>query len=165
MARSLLSSIKAARMMLSDPGAWLYFFEVPKRDGGSYYRLVDNPRHITADGKVWQAARVIFGPPDESGDGEASDGTITISNVSRIPMRAVEVEDEVLGQIVRVWLAHESTFLATFPPVMWELKAVKATANERTLTLTCGDPAGMRIPSRRYTRAVFPQLLAQAGGG
>lgn len=165
MARGLISSMRAARQMLSDPGAWLYFFEIPKADGVSFYRLVDNPRHIEADGKVWQAATVIFGAPDESGEGDADDGTLTVSNVSRIPMRAIEVDGEVLGQTIRVWLAHESTFTGEFPEAMWELKAKMVTANERTLTVTCGDPAAKRIPSRRYSRASFPQLLPQAGGG
>lgn len=163
MARALTSAVMVARSILSDAQGWFMFVEIERSDG-SFYRLVDNNRHLEADGKVWQAASIKLGMPEENIDGTLGQLTLTIPNVSRLPMAAVELDDELLGQVVRVWFAHES-FLDTFDPaLLWVHEGAKVKANAAELTLTCGHPsAGKRIPAVRFTRANFPQLLPQGG--
>lgn len=150
-------------MLLTQAKGWFMFVEIARLDG-DFHRLVANPRHIVANGYTWQASGIRVDLPEESGDGELGEMLLSVSNVSRLPMAAVEVDDELLGCRVRVWLAHEDSFAAFSPGLMWEHIGLKVSATEKALTLACGHPAAVqRVPSRRYTRGGFPQLLPQGG--
>ena len=163
MARALTSAVMVARSILSDAQGWFMFVEISRTDG-NFFRLCDNNRHMEANGKIWQAASIKLSMPEENIDGTLGQLTLTIPNVSRLPMAAVEVDGELLGQTVRVWFAHESS-LATFDPaLLWVHEGAKVKANAAELTLTCGHPsAGKRIPAVRFNRTNFPQLLPQGG--
>lgn len=163
MARSLPTALHVARQVLGQSLGWLMFVEVPRVAGG-YYRLVQSERHWSGDGKVWQAASISLDLPDEDRDGSLAELALTIPNVSRLPMAAVELDGELLGQDVTVWLQHAGS-LSTFTPALsWRHRILRVSANEAALRCVCGHPAALtQVPKRRFTRGSFPMLLRRAG--
>lgn len=162
--RAISNPLLMARMLLAQNAGWMMFMEIPKKSGTAWYRLVQSSRHVNANAKVWQAASMKIEIPEESTDGDLGQLVVTIGDVSRLALAAVEVENEILGQEVTVWLQHTSN-LATFDPALtWTHKALSVDGTPMGIVVTCGHPARIvRVPSRRYTRKSFPQLLPQGG--
>lgn len=162
--RTVPSGLYTARALLASDQAWLTFVEVPRKAGG-FYRLVDNTRHVqSADGRVWQAASILVELPDEEPDGSQTDLSLTIPNVSRLPMAAVEAEGELLGQVVKVWMAHQSNAFAFSDGLAWQHRIVRVRADESAMTVECGPPdVGLLAPSERFDRRQFPGLLPAGG--
>lgn len=158
MGRPLTSPLHVARHVLMSDKAWLLFVEVP-RVGGGFWRLVRNNRNLVANGAKWHAADMAIELPAEDAEGTLGRASVTISNVSRLPMAAVEGSD-LLGQTATFWLQHEAS-LATFDPSLgWKQLILAADATEQLMRLECGHPAQLaRVPSRVYTRTDFPGLL------
>lgn len=166
MARTLSSALHIARGLLSAAHGWLMFVEITRPVEGRYFRLVDHPRSLVANGLVWQASAISVAIPEETIEGSLGQLTLTVSNVSGIPLSYVESGNELLGQRVRVWLTHTGNLASFSPGLMWEHTGSLVNANAKALTLTCRHPAtGKRVPSVRFTRANFPQLLPQGGRG
>ena len=163
MARALPTALHIARNLLSSADGWVMFVEIA-RPGGGYFRLCDNNRHLNGNAKVWQAASISLGLPEETMDGAMGELTLSVSNVSRIPMAYVETQSELLGQEVKVWLAHTGSLSTFSSALLWVHRGLKVVANATVMTLYCAHAgASMRIPSQRFTRANFPQLLPQGG--
>ncbi|GMV26938.1 MAG: hypothetical protein AMXMBFR58_29690 [Phycisphaerae bacterium] len=163
MARSLTNPIQVARMLMMSDRAWLLFVEIARKAGG-YYRLVNNGRHLEADGKFWQAASIDVEIPSSDREGTMGRATIRVPNVSRLPMAVVDVDGELLGQRVTIALQHESNLSSFDPALKWTQVILEAQADERILEVTCGHPSQIaRTPSRLITRDRFPGLLPTGG--
>jgi hypothetical protein len=138
------------------------FVEIPST-GGGYFRLVRGNRHVSADGKVWQAAGMEISIPEESAEGSLGELSLGVSNVSRVPLAMVETGD-ILGQTFTLWLQHQSNFAAFVPGLSWTHVAVRAVASDKALVVTCGHPAGLlKVPFPVFDRTRFRQLLPQGG--
>lgn len=162
MPRTLTSTLHAARTVLAQAKGWLWFLEI-ERFAGGYFRLVSASRHVQADGKVWQAAGFTTEVAEERSDSSAAEMSIAIPNVSRLPLAAVELDDELLGAEVTLWLQHESALASFAPGLSWRHRVASATADESVMVLACGRPGPKRVPGVRFTRAKFPQLRPEGG--
>lgn len=161
--RAMSSPLQIARRVLFQDKAWLFFVEIPA-PGGAFFRLVRSSRHTEADGKVWQAASIEIGLPAEDAEGSLGELSLAVPNVSRLPITYVEVDGYPLGRTLTVWLQHESSLSAFEPSLSWSHVVLRARADERALVLDCGHPAEVqRVPSRRFDRVRFPQLLPVGG--
>lgn len=164
MARQISNTLQVIRHVLNTDKAWMFLIEVPRKAGG-FYRLARSSRHETFAGKVWQAASIEITLPDEMADGALGEGSITIPNVSRLPLAAVEVDDELLGQTVTLYLANEAERAALPMGLKFTMVCKAVNANEATMTLECGHPAQLaRVPSRMFDRTRFKQLRPTGGG-
>lgn len=160
--RTMSATLQLARRILEQEKAWLFFLEIPAPAG--FFRLVKSVRHVVADGKTWQAASIEIEPPPEDAEGSLGELVVRVPNVSRVPIAYVEVDGAILGQTLTVWLQHESSLSAFEPSLSWSHVVIAARATEQTLQLSCGHPAEIaRVPSRRFERAAFPQLLPAGG--
>jgi hypothetical protein len=155
--RTFTSPIQVARLALMQDRAWLLFVEVPTKSGG-FFRIVRSKRHQVQDGKLWQACELGVELPEEDAQGTLGEMELTIPNVSRLPMSYLEIDGELLGQRVSVWLALEGQPFS--PAGKWEHVALSGSARERTVRIRCGHPAeSSQVPTRRFDRQNFPSLL------
>lgn len=162
--RTFTSAIQIARHVLANELAWFFFVEIPRRSGGSF-RLVNNNRHVTADGKFWQAASFDIELPAEDAGGSLGEATFVLQDVSRLAIALIEIDGELVGQTAVFAVQHESN-LGTFDPALeWSMVIKAVEVSERTVKAECGHPAMVaRVPSRVFSRAQFPQLLATGAG-
>lgn len=157
--RSFTNPIQLARHALMNDKAWLFFVEIARKAGG-YYRLVKSARHVTADGKFWQACGLEPELPGEDSEGRMGEVSLVIGDVSRLAIAAVEVDNELVGSTLTVSVQHESNLASFDPSLRWKFVVTAAEANELGVKLTCGHPAQIgRVPKRVFSRALFPQLL------
>lgn len=157
--RTLSAQIEQARRLIHSDQAWIWLVEIESVDSGKYFRLAGAGTHITADGKLWQACSLDVQPPSESGDGSSGEGSITIPNVSRLPIAFVE-DGDLLGQPLTLTLAHESVFGDLVGCPSWRLKVLRSRIDAAAAIFEVGSPGEVeRIPSRVMDRRAFPQLL------
>ena len=160
MARAFSNPLQAARHLVMSSDAWMFFVEVPNAAGTGYFRVVRASKHVSADGKTWQAASLGIEVPPEGVDGSLPTVSITIPNVSRIPLALVETADELIGKVATVWLQHASALTTFDAAAKWNLYILSATATSKSLTLTLGHPPhGVQAPGPVYTRENTPDLL------
>lgn len=160
MARDFSNPLQVARFALMSDKAWLLYVLIPRRSGGEY-RLVRSMRHQRASNKLWLASSIEIQVPDEDSEGTLGQLTLAVPNVSRIPMQLLE-EKEILGQTITCWLCIEGQDLSAI--LSWQHTALKALAREPAVQVTCGHAAeNQQVPSLRYNRVNFPQLLPQGG--
>lgn len=163
MPRPMASELHVARNILRQERGWLEFIEVSLH-GGDSIRLVRSDRHVFADDRTWQAASVSIERSPEDSEGTLGELSFSVSNVSREPLRLVEVEDELLGCEVIVWYQHAARLEAFEPSLSWRHLIVDAEISELTAKFTAGHASdGHRVPGPVYTRQAFPQLLAGVG--
>lgn len=170
MPRGLTSPLHVARHVLNTQAGWYLFVEIPTADGLSAFRLTNNNTHTVYGAFVWTAASLSIDLPDESIDGSLGSGSISISNVSRIPMALVEQAangsqfGELLGQTVTIYLAPESALQTINRSASWSLLITDVVADAKVLKIDAGPPPeSMRVPSQIYDRTRFPQLLPPQG--
>lgn len=163
MGRALTTPLHYARHMLASSKGFVLFVEIPRRQGG-YYRLVNDNRHVEANGCSWQACSMRIELPDESIDGDLSQGRVRVPNISRVPIRAVELEDELIEQEAVFYLQHRDSLPSFVLDCSWRHKILNVEIDELTATFTCGHPAQTRrAPWKVYDRRTFPQLLRSGG--
>ncbi|MEQ1788586.1 MAG: hypothetical protein ABL966_16155 [Acidimicrobiales bacterium] len=98
--------------------------------------------------------------PTEEADGALGELKLTVPNVARLPMYYVEATDDLLGQVMTAWLAHEESLTTFSAALSWQHRLLSATVSERVVTFECGHPAqAQRVPQGIYDRRTFPQLL------
>lgn len=169
MARTLTTPLQVARQVIASNKAWLFFVAIaiksPPGPANSFFRFVANPKHVRANGKLWQAASITVELPAEELDGSLGSLKIEVPNVSRLPIAYVEADDYLLGQDLTVYLQHE-TSLTTFElSLSWRHTILRCAATERKLTIECGHPADvLQVPMGVYDRLAYPGLLPSAGG-
>lgn len=161
MPRNLTNPLHVARLVLSTDRAWLLFVEIARKaQAGTFYRLVNSARHLNADGKFWQAASLAIELPSEEADGSLSPVSLTLQDVSRLAAGLVEVDGELIGASLTVYVQHESSLASFDPALKWTQTITAVEADERSVRATCQHPAQIaRVPARVYTRKDFPQLL------
>lgn len=159
MPRTLTPTFETIVNTLLSAQGWLFYVEIPRRAGG-YYRLVRNNRHVTADGKVWQASEMKLDLGSLRADGGQSDLVVSIPNISRLPMAALEVENELYGQPITVWFqpAEATSFVGA---VSWASRISLVEFDERWMDLVCGSRSPVQVPGPVYDRNRFPQLYGQ----
>lgn len=148
--------------------AMLFFVEVPLRLG-SFFRLVNSTRHISAGGHVWQACGMTIEVPSEDVAGSLGRLAIGVSNISRIPMAFIENDDaagegEILGAEITCWLGRETDADTAVldAALSWKHIALNADASSDMVSIDCGHPPAFEIgPRERFNRMEFPQMLAQ----
>ena len=168
--RNLTSPLQIARHLLYTNAAWLWFFELPLRDG-TVARVVKNTGNLFANGKVWQAAALSVEIPPETSDGALGQITVKVPNVARIlvgwaddggfpPVAGEEGPGLILGQVARVWLQLSSS-LETFDPAMsFEAQVLNVSCTADVGELTLGDASQtVRVPAGVWDRTIAPQLL------
>lgn len=161
--RDMPSAIHIARTAMASSKGWIDFVEISRKAGG-FYRLVADTRHREGNGVKWQAAGIKIEIADENGDGSLADATITIPNVSRIPIAVVETQDELIGADVTVWRQHEDHLDVFVPALSWRFKGLRVLADAEALSLAVGHPAGgMQVPKLRFTKRNFPGVSARGG--
>jgi hypothetical protein len=163
MARAISSELHIARNVLRQETGWLMFLEVALHSGQEI-RLVHNARHMQADGRTWQAAEIGLEIPGEDAEGSLGELTFSVSNVSREPLRLVEVEDELLGCEVVAWLQHAANLDGFEPALSWRHTILEAEIGELVASFKAGHAAELqKVPGPLYTRQRFPQLLPGVG--
>lgn len=159
----IIPSLAKARMLWND-GAFLVFVEIPRLRDINYYRLVRGTKHVEANGKKWQAAGITIEWPEDDSNSILNDMTVTIPNVSRVPMGEVEVYNELLGQEITVAVQHESQLTDFDDALIIRHTIASVRCNEKAFTMECKHPAkGRRMPWLRFTRRAFPNLLPYGG--
>lgn len=158
MARPLTNPLQIARLALRDEHAWLFFVEIPTTSGG-FYRLVRNSEHVDGNGFRWQAASIDVDLPAEDDSGTLGEMTLSIPNVSRVPMALVETAGELLGQTVTCWVQTTGNVEAFDDAASWQHVITSVEADEKSLRCTGGHPAAdQRVPSQLIDRTRFPGL-------
>lgn len=158
--RPLSAQIEAARRLMHTDQAWIWLVEIESVESGKHFRLAGVGTHVTAASKVWQACSLRIEPPSESDDGAIGEASVTVPNVSRLPLAFVE-EGDLLGQPIRIYLAHESHLSTLTGVVSWETRILRARIDAKAAIFECGSPAEVeQIPSRVMDRRAFPQLLS-----
>lgn len=156
--RVLTAQLNHARRLMHSDQAWLWLVEVESASPGKFFRLAGVGRHVVAEGQVWQACSLKVDAPQESSDGSIGEGSITIPNVSRLPLAFVE-DGDLIGQPLRLILAHESDL--TVLAISWSVLILRARIDARAAIFDIGSPAEVeRVPSRIMDRRAFPQLLS-----
>lgn len=157
--RTLSAQIEQARRLIHGDQAWVWLVEIESVEPGKHFRLAGAGAHITAAEKLWQACSLDVSPPAESGDGSIGEATITLPNVSRLPIAFVE-DGDLLGRPITLTLAHESAFEDLVGCPSWRLLVLRCRIDAMAAVFECGAPAEVeRIPSRVMDRRAFPQLL------
>lgn len=165
--RTLSTFLEIARHLVSQDKAFLWFCEIPRKaeNGGGYFRLVRASKHVEANEVTWQACGFQVQTSEENADGDLGSMSITVPNVSLLPMRYLEVDGEFLGQMVTVWIAHESQLSEFNDDLSWRGRCLSATANEEGLQLQCGHPlTGQMVPGVVFDRRTFPQMVSGRNG-
>lgn len=163
MGRAFSNELQIACNMLRQEQGFLLFLEVDLHNENQI-RLVRNDRHIEADGRTWQAVSLDVTVPDEDAEGTLGELDFTVSNVSREPLRLVEVDNELLGCEVTAWIQHAANLDSFEPALSWKHTIVEAEIDELTAVFRAGHAADLqKVPGPLYKRQDFPQLLPGVG--
>lgn len=168
MARALTGPLQVARHVIAQAKAWIVFIEIPVKSppgpASTFFRLVAGPKHLRAGGRLWQAASVKADLPAEELDGSLGSIRIELPNISRVPMAYIEAQDYLLGQPLTVYIQHEGSLATLHPALSFTQIILRATANERVMTLECGHAADIeQVPMGVYDRFAYPGLLPSGG--
>lgn len=159
------------RSRLAHAEGWRTFVEIESVVPGRYFRLVDDNRHLHADAKLWQACGLDVTLPEMSVEGTLGELTVSIPNISRLPLAYAEAENDIIGCKVTAWVAHSAN-LATFAggnAFDFRHVCTAVRASEERFEITCrhlaaGGVGGRKVPHRRYDRRAFPQLVGAMRG-
>lgn len=160
--RDVSNLLRALRNLPSVGAPYLFFVEIPLADEG-FFRLVHNTRHVEAGGLLWQACTIGIEIPREDADASLGAGSLVVPNVSRMPGAFIEVEGELVGQPIAIWLQHQSLLDTLDDELSWRLLCTGATITEKAVTLRIGhELRGRRLPTKSFDRTIFPQLSRRA---
>lgn len=159
----VIPAIAKARALWND-GAFMVFVDIPRKRDINYFRLVRGTRHVEAGGKKWQGMAIAIEWPEDDSNSILNDMTVTIPNISRVPMGECEAYNELLGQPITVAIQHESQLTDFADALIIRHTIARVRCNEESFTMECAHPAkGRRMPWRRFTRREFPNLLPYGG--
>jgi len=160
--QTLHSSLEVARRALWSDKAWLWY-AVCERKAGGFYRLVRDGKHRTFSGVTWQACMFGFDVPPATTEGRLGGVELVIPNVGRVPGALIELQRELLGVELTVYVSLEGqlpTAGLAFTQVI-----TGASVTEKTVSLRCQDTGAMRmVPQKAFTRDRWP-ALAPVGKG
>lgn len=139
---------------------WLYEITVPS-DPPTIYRITSNPGAVTfgqtedGDALTYSPFPVTHGTIDLDSSGDLPQTTITASNVSRELIATLENYNGLLGQPVRIILAHSLSLGTAGVAVAEEdFRVIGAQATDASVALTLGsvDLFAAPVPKTRMTR-------------
>lgn len=151
------------RRVLQSGQPWNLFVQVDLGPGPDaeprYIRLVNDTRNRLLGGVWWQKATLAIELPTQDTTGATGQASIAVSNVSRLPLTYVEVDDEILHRPVTIALVHASeTTLNLARAFRHVITAAEFTA--KVAKFEAGHNAELkRVPRGRFTREEFGSLL------
>ena len=166
MGRSFTPALHALRKILHSGQGWLLFVRI-ELDDGNQIRLVRDVKHRQLGGANiwWQACEIGLDALEEDVGGGAPRMSVTIPNVSRVPLTALELTGEPLGRKLSLILAHETEtadpWPAINPQLTWTMRIATAGVDALACTLESGNNAGLRdVPGPVFSRQRFASLIA-----
>lgn len=133
---------------------WLYEIDVPT-DPLTRYRLTRNTNSVSFQGFDYAPFPIVHDVISRDSQGDLPETTLTVSNVSRELVSTLENYDGLVGQRVKVILAHSLAIGDDGVAVGEEtFEVISSQANEETVVLTLGTSNlfNEKIPKTRMMR-------------
>ncbi len=166
MGRSFTPALQVLRKVLHSDQGWLLFVRIELADG-KQVRLVRDTVHrqLGGENQWWQACSLSLDSLDEEVGGAAPRMSVTVPNVSRLPLTMLELTGEPLGRKMSVILAHETETQDPWPAISsqrtWTMRIATAGVDALACTLESASNAGLRdVPGPVFSRERFGALIA-----
>jgi len=117
---------------------WLYEIEVPT-DPPTRYRFTRNPEAVTFRTNVYSPFPITHSVVKETDAGDLPTINLTVSNVSREIIGALELHGGLIDQPVRILLTHQEMLLTAKAVIEHDFKILSTTATEEAVTANLGD--------------------------
>lgn len=133
---------------------WLYEIEVPT-EPPTVYRLTRGPEAVAYQGFSYSPFPIRHDTIERDAEGNLPTTRLTVSNVSREIVRTLELYEGLVGQRVRIILAHTLTAGVDGAPVAQEdfrIRDSSADAKAASFTLATRDLFEQTIPKTRMMR-------------
>lgn len=133
---------------------WLYELVVPT-DPPTRYRLTRGPEAVSYRGFSYSPFPVSHEMITRDREGNLPETTLTVSNVSREIIQTFEAHEGLVGQEVKIILAHSLTSGADGVPVAEEtFRVIQSAADAKAATLTLGTRSlfDQKVPKTRMMR-------------
>lgn len=134
---------------------WLYEINVPT-DPPTLYRLVRAPQSVDYQGRTYSPFPITHDVIRRDSEGDIPETTLTVSNVSREIISTLETYDGLVGQQVKIILAHSLAIGEDGVPVAEEVfDIVRSAADAKAATLTLGTTNlhTLTVPKARMMRS------------
>jgi lambda family phage minor tail protein L len=133
---------------------WLYEIHVPT-DPLTLYRLVRAPESVDYQGRTYSPFPITHDVIPRDNEGDLPETTLTVSNVSREIISTLETYNGLVGQQVKVILAHSLSLGNDAVPVGEEVfYVVRSAADAKAATLVLGTTNlhDLKVPKTRMMR-------------
>ena len=133
---------------------WLYEVTVPT-EPQTLYRLTRGPEPVSLRGETYSPFPITHDTISRDSDGDLPTTSITVSNVSREIIATLENHTGLIGQPVKIILAHSKTLGDSGSPVMEEtFRVISSSADAQSATFRLGsmDLYEVTVPKARMTR-------------
>jgi lambda family phage minor tail protein L len=137
-----------------EPFIWLYEITVPT-DPVTKYRLTRGPEAVSYQGSTYSPFPISHDVIGRDQKGDLPETTLTVSNVSREIIGTLELYDGLLGQPVKIILAHSLLTGDDALPVaeeVFEVVGSAASTEAATLNLGTANLFEQAIPKARMMR-------------
>lgn len=134
---------------------WLYEVQVPTTPSPTSYRLTRGPEAVSYRGFSYSPFPITHEIIERDRQGNLPETRLTVSNVSREIIRTLELYEGLVGQEVKITLAHSLTSGADGTPVaeeVFRITASAADAKAATFTLGTRSLFDQKIPKTRMMR-------------
>ncbi len=133
---------------------WLYEIEVPT-DPPTMYRLVRAPESVVYKGRTYSPFPISHDVIDRDIQGDLPETTLTVSNISREIISTLETYDGLVGQRVKIILAHSLVMGEDAVPVGEEsFYVMRSAADAKAASLVLGTTNlhDLKVPKARMMR-------------
>ena len=119
---------------------WLYELELPSEPEVTRYRLVRGPESVSFQDKLYSPFPIAHSVDRQDLEGGLPTVSLTVSNVSREIISALEQYDGLVGQPVRIMLTARDLLGLTGEALIDQaFKVISTSANETAVTAQLGD--------------------------
>jgi phage-related protein len=145
---------------------WLYEIEVPTTPA-TRYRFTRNPGAVLFRGNNYSPFPITHTPVKEGDKGDLPSITLTVSNVSREIIGALELYGGLIDQPVRILLTHMDMLTSGSAIIEHDFKILTTTATEEAVVANLGDLSlyEVFIPGQRMMRHYCRHQYRAAGCG
>lgn len=146
---------------------WLYEIRVPSTPV-TVYRLCRGPESVSYQGYTYSPFPISHDAITRDQKGDMPEATLTVSNVSREIIGTLEAYDGLIGQTVKIILAHTLTEGIDATPVAeetFEVIGSAASTEAATLTLGTSNLFHQALPKMRMMRNQCRHLYRSAACG
>lgn len=146
---------------------WLYEINVPT-DPPTLYRLVRAPASVDYRGRTYSPFPISHDVISRDNEGDLPETTLTVSNVSREIISTLELYDGLVGQQVKIILAHSLSLGNDAQPVGEEsFYVIRSAADAKAATLVLGTTNlhDLKVPKTRMMRFHCRHQYRGAGCG